>query len=128
MAKLNKIANKRLISTSVGALVAMVGSVVVANQIKENATIGNYAKEVAGAGMVAGGSFLMSQKDSNIKNAGIGVGSVGGAMLAKGVYNKVTGSVKALDPINGNDQVTDNTDNSDDEDFGIPGSDELGYV
>lgn len=106
--KLNQLANKKLIATGAGTLIGMISSVFVANQVGNvSSKLSPYAKEIAGGVLVAGGSIAMASGNSNVKNAGLGLGGIGVAVVGKSVYDRISSNVEAL-PSPGEEENTGN--------------------
>lgn len=86
-----------LITVGLGSLVAIIGGGMVANSLR-NTPVGNWSKEITGAGLLIGGSMLVSQGDDNMKNLGTGIGSAGVTIAGQSIYQRFTGGQQLLQP------------------------------
>lgn len=113
--------NQRLVATGGGTLAGMILSVMLVDPAK-NISGGRFSKELASGSLVVIGSLLMAQRDKNLTNVGLGLGSAGTAILARSLFDRFT---KAS---NGNGNGNGNGDNGNGEESDFDWGDEYEVI
>jgi len=104
MQLVNDLFNQRLIATGGGTFLGMILSVMLVDPAQEISP--GFAKELASGSLVVVGSLLMAQRDNNLTNIGLGLGSAGTAILARSLFDRFTHSKPANGNGNGNGEET----------------------
>lgn len=98
--KASKIVDPQLIGMGLGVFGATFLSAQLVDFLDDKPTVGEYAREIAGAVLTVGGSLLMGNKDT--KTIGLAMGAAGVSTVASGLVRRLTGKTASAPPQNTN--------------------------
>ena len=87
--KVNKLVNKRLLMSGLGTFSGLLLGIIARQPVGN--IVGEWKDEATSGGLILLGSLLMGMKDNNMKKIGLGVGSVGVAVLGRSIFFRFTG-------------------------------------
>lgn len=98
--KASKLVDPQLIGMGLGVFGATFLSAQLVDFLDDQPTVGEYAREIAGAVLTVGGSLLMANKET--KTIGLAMGATGVSTVASGLVRRLTGKPASAPPQNRN--------------------------
>lgn len=98
--KASKLVDPQLIGMGLGVFGATFLSAQLVDFLDDQPTVGEYAREIAGAVLTVGGSLLMANKET--KTIGLAMGATGVSTVASGLVRRLTGKPASTPPQNRN--------------------------
>lgn len=98
--KASKLVDPQLIGMGLGVFGATFLSAQLVDLLDDQPTVGEYAREIAGAVLTVGGSLLMGNKET--KTIGLAMGATGVSTVASGLVRRLTGKPASTPPQNRN--------------------------
>lgn len=96
--KVSKVVDPKLIGMGLGVFGATFLSSQLVDYLDDQPTVGEYAREIAGAVLTVGGSLLMGNKET--KTIGLAMGAAGVSTVASGLVRRLTGKTASTPPQN----------------------------
>lgn len=100
--KVSNVVDPKLIGMGLGVFGATFLSAQLVDYLDDQPTVGEYAREIAGAILTVGGSLLMGNKET--KTIGLAMGATGVSTVASGLVRRFTGKTASIPPQNSNDR------------------------
>lgn len=97
--KVSKVVDPKLIGMGLGVFGATFLSAQLVDFLDDQPTVGEYAREIAGAVLTVGGSLLMGNKET--RTVGLAMGATGVSTVASGLVRRITGKTASTPPQNG---------------------------
>ena len=94
--KASKLVDPQLIGMGLGVFGATFLSAQLVDFLDDQPTVGEYAREIAGAVLTVGGSLLMANKET--KTIGLAMGATGVSTVASGLVRRLTGKTASTPP------------------------------
>src|SRR5690606_30882118 len=98
--KASKLIDPKLIGMGLGVFGATFLSAQLVDFLDDQPTVGEYAREIAGAVLTVGGSLLMGNKET--RTVGLAMGATGVSTVASGLVRRITGKTASTPPQNSN--------------------------
>src|SRR5690606_309867 len=106
--KVSNVVDPKLIGMGLGVFGATFLSAQLVDYLDDQPTVGEYAREIAGAVLTVGGSLLMGNKETT--PVGLAMGAAGVSTVASGLVRRFTGKTASTPPQNGGGVVNSSTD------------------